>query len=307
MSINKLLVVIPILTLLGLGCSNTVPAERTSSNYSLTVRDDLGHEVTMNSVPSRVISLSPEATELVYALDAGDTLVAVVTECDYPPAAKELPKVGSFSTPSFEAILGYAPDLVLATGHEQESFVKILEDNKVPVMAIYPQTLADVQKDMRLLGEVFNKKDKGEELASDLIRSVEDVKKAVVGFPRPRVYVEIADQPLMTASEGSMVAEMMEIAGGDNVAKGLPRAYCRIEPEVVLAADPEVIVLAHTASNTATVSARPGWSNMSAVRKDRIISDIDPSLIFRAGPRLGDGLWALACAFHPEIIPPRAK
>ncbi len=118
---------------------------------------------------------------------------------------------------------------------------------------------------------------------------------------RPRVFVEIEANPLMTAGAGSFIDDMIIRAGGRNVAHEIHEAYPRIDPEQVIAWNPEVILVAH--SNTPgeavkRLSEHIGWSNVVAVRQRQIIDDIDPDLLFRPGPRLADGVKELAEKLH---------
>jgi len=288
------------------GCRvNSSPAK--ASTATISIEDDLGRKVVLPINPTRVISLSPEATEIIYALGAEKSLIAVVNESDYPLQAKDLPKVGSFSSPSYEAILELAPDLVIATGHEQASFVGKLESVGVNVFAIYPKDITALQMDIKMLGTILGCSEESIRLVGQINDGLSEVQRIVATLHRPKVFIEIADQPLMTVSNGSFVDQLINIAGGENIASNLPRPYCRIEPEQVLIADPEVIILAHTSSTVEGVANRPGWSNIAAIRNGRLICDIDPSLVFRAGPRLVSGARALAQAFHPELNLPRGK
>jgi iron complex transport system substrate-binding protein len=275
------------------------------AGQTIALTDDLGRTVNIPQDPSRVISLSPEATEIIYALGADKSLIAVVNESDYPPQVKDLPRVGSFSSPSYEGILGMDPDLVIATGHEQAEFVGKLESAGVTVVAIFPKNIAALLLDIDMLGTILGRKSEADKLEKQISDGLDEVRRMAVNHPRSKVFVEIANEPLMTVALGSLVDELIDIAGGENIGASLPRPYCRIEPEQVLAANPDVIILAHGAATPAEVADRPGWRNIRAVQDGRIVSDIDPSLIFRAGPRTVDGANALLNAFHPELIVPK--
>jgi len=286
---------------LALGGCRAQNQQASLSSQTIALTDDLGREVQIPQNPSRVISLSPEATEIIYALDADKSLIAVVNESDYPLQVKDLPKVGSFSSPSYEGILGLKPDLVIATGHEQSDFVGRLASAGVTVVAIFPKNIAALLLDINMLGTIFSRTDEADKLVQQINIGLDEVRRMAVNRPRPKVFVEIADQPLMTVAHGSLVDELIDIAGGENIGASLPRPYCRIEPEQVLAANPDVIILAHGAATPSEVADRPGWRNIRAMQDGCIVSVIDPSLIFRAGPRTVEGARALLWAFHPEL------
>ncbi len=278
------------------------PAPRPVAAETKPFRDDLGRDVEIPVAPRRIICTSPEITEILFALGVGGRVAGVVRGCDWPPAARELPSVGDFSNVSLERVAALEPDLVIATGHEQNRIVAQLERLGVPTIAFLAADIASVRRNVKAIGAVVGESEKASEIVSAFDREINAVILEVEKVPpadRPRVYLEISPEPLMTVAEGSFVHDAVFLAGGVNVGAGLPRPYSRIDAEAVIARDPEIIILCHDAATARDVQRRTGWSEITAVRDNRV-HEVDPDLILRAGPRLAQGVAALYRVFYPE-------
>ncbi|HUV87951.1 MAG TPA: helical backbone metal receptor [bacterium] len=278
------------------------PAPRRVTEETRSFRDDLGRDVDVPVAPRRIICTSPEMTEILFALGAGGRVVGVVRGCDWPPAARELPSVGDFSNVSLERVAALEPNLVIAAGHEQNRIVAQLERLGVPTVAFLAPDIASVRRNVKAVGAIVGEEAKAAELVAAFDEKISAITSEAEKVPlgdRPRVYLEICPEPLMTVAEGSFVRDAIVLAGGVNVGAGLPRPYSRIEAEVVIARDPEVIVLCHGGTTAADVAARTGWGQITAVREKKIC-ELNPDLILRAGPRLAEGVAALYRIFYPE-------
>ncbi|MGQ9707169.1 MAG: ABC transporter substrate-binding protein [bacterium] len=266
--------------------------------------DDIGHKVVLKDPPHRIICLSPEAGEIIANLGRKDHLIAVVRECDYPNEITHLPKVGSFSSPSFEKILSLSPDLVIATGLEQEDFNQKLIKNFIEVLTLYPRTLDDVMKNIRVLGRITESERRAEEIIKEMEEKFESIKKKLSNIPEGKrtvkVYIEISPDPLMTVAKGSFVNDIIKLSGCHNIGEDLPREYCRIDPELVIKRDPDYIIILHNSASKDDVMKRTGWDLIKAVKNRNIITDINPDLLLRASPRLADGAILLFNRTHPE-------
>jgi iron complex transport system substrate-binding protein len=264
--------------------------------------DDLGRDVEVPLKPRRIVCTSPEITEILFAVGAGDRVVGVVRGCDWPPPARELPLVGDFSNVSLERVVALRPDLIITTGHEQERMLAQLERLDIPVVAFLAKDFASVRRNAVAVASLVGEEKNGAALVAKLDRELAAVETAVDAIPagqRPRVFLEISPEPLMTVAKGSFVDEAIAFAGGVNVGVELPRPYSRIDPEAVITADPQVIVLCHGSGTPAAVGARTGWGRISAVREGRVYG-VNPDIVLRAGPRLGEGVAALHALFYEE-------
>ncbi|MGD8718444.1 MAG: helical backbone metal receptor [Candidatus Zixiibacteriota bacterium] len=298
-NINKCVISVLAAALIAASCGKPAPRPVVADGRPFT--DDLGRTVVVPAEPRRIVCTSPEITEILFAVGAGDLVVGVVRGCDWPPATAELPTVGDFSTVSVERVVALDPDLIITTGHEQERMIEQLEPLGVPVVAFMAPGIDGVRRNILAVGGIVGHDEEAAVAAAAFEAELEKVRSAVAAVPeaeRPRVYLEICPEPLMTVSEGSYVHEAIELAGGVNVGTGLPRPYSRIEPEAVIARNPEVILLCHGAA-AAAVAGRTGWGGVAAVRSGRIY-EANPDLVLRAGPRLAKGVASLHEFFYGD-------
>jgi iron complex transport system substrate-binding protein len=283
------------------------------SVYPLTLTDDAGREVTLEAEPQRIVSLAPSNTEIVCALSACDRLVGVPEyQVGYPDAVAatvaELPIVVSYGPVDREAIVATEPDLVLAAGNELTSSADIdaLTELGVPVIALYPESLDEVSGDVQLVGEALNAQATAAEVTAGMAQTIAEVEAAVAGEEAPRTFYEVGvfEGTIYTAGKESFLASLIETAGGDPITGDAVTTAIALEDLVT--ADPELIVLgdaAYDASITAeTVAARDGWAGMTAVVDGRVVPLPEDILITRPGPRIVEGLEALARVIHPDAF-----
>jgi iron complex transport system substrate-binding protein len=256
----------------------------------------------------RIVSLAPNVTEILFALGLGEQIVGVTDQCNYPPVAETIVRVSGFGTPSVEKLLALGPDMVIACGLEKPQFTDVLRQAGIQVvnvqevgfMASFPQLFESIGK----IGAATGCQNQAKKLVAGMQKELDQVAAevgAINDVRRVRVFIEIEESPLMTAGAGSFIDDLIHRAGGRNVAHEIAGAYPRIDPEKVIAWDPDVILVAHSdrPGEAATRLARHiGWSDISAVRNRRVIDDIDADLLFRPGPRLVDGVKALAAKLH---------
>lgn len=271
----------------------------------ITATDALGRTVTVPKPPERIVSLAPSNTEILFALGLGERTVGVTDYCDYPPEAKAKEKVGGFKDPSVEKVISLRPDLVLATGGIQREVVDRLDQLGVPVFVLDPHTMDEVLAGIRTVARLAGAAAAGDRVAAGLearIAAVRDRTGAIPEAERPAVFYEVWPDPLMTAGPGSFAHDMIALAGGRNVAADTAQPYPKFSLEALVAADPAVIVtpFEETARDLAA-GRRPGWRGLRAVRDGRI-AVVNQDLTSRPGPRLVDGLEAMARAIHPEIF-----
>lgn len=289
-------------TPVALDCAATPLAEATTT-FPLVVSDDAGREVAIEQAPERIISIAPSNTEIVYALGVEDRLVGVDSYSNYPPQVSEQPRVGDYVAPNLEALVAAEPDLILASEVHVPTLVPELETLGLTTIVIEPANLEEVYTGIELIGQVTDEGAAAQDLVCGMQARVTAVSKAVASAPRPSVFFELSPD-LYTAGPGSFVDDVLQRAGGENVAAGAGELWPQLSAEAVVSANPEVILLAdHGAGVTAEqVAERPGWQTVSAVEQGRIV-EVDPDLIARPGPRVVDGLEAVAKALHPDRFP----
>jgi iron complex transport system substrate-binding protein len=282
------------------GTSTPTVTAATAAQYPLTLTDGLGRSVTLETAPQRIVSLSPAATEILFAIGAGDQVVAVDKFSDYPPEAAMRQQLDAFQ-PSVEAIAGAQPDLVLVF-YDPGNLVDGLTNANVTAFFLdTPTSVEGVLEQIRLLGEVTGHRQEGEELAQSMQQGVTAIEERLADVEQgPRVFHEVDDQ-LYTVAPSSFVGDLYAILKAQNIAAGTDQAYPQLSQEAIIEADPEVIILGDTAGgeSSETVKARPGWGSISAVTNNRIYS-VDPDIVSRPGPRLVDALETLAQMLYPE-------
>lgn len=263
--------------------------------------------LTLTAPPQRIVSLSPGATEIIYALGAESALAAVDNNADFPQAAADFPtKLDAFE-PNIEAIAATQPDLVIVAS-DIGGLVAALDQLNIPVFFQDIDTditnIDDVFTQIVLLGKVTGKSSEAETLLADLEERVQNVRDGVQGLNNattPKVFHEL-DSTLFTVSENSFIGDLYKTVRARNIAgDGGGSAYPQMTQEAVIASAPDVIVLADEEFGVSidSVKTRPGWDTMPAVQNDRIYA-IDPDIISRPGPRIVDALEQLAQAIYPE-------
>src|SRR5262249_52204933 len=190
--------------------------------------------------PSRVVSLAPSVTEIVYGLGQGERLVGVCAQCDYPEAATRLPRVGGYLAPSVEAVLGQRPDLVLVVPSPgNREAVRTIERAGIPVLVTADRTLDDLWAAIRTIAGALGVPEGGEEMERDVRGSLDRVRARVNGLPPRRVLLVVGHRPLIVAGGGTLQDELVRTAGGVNVAADAGTAFPQVPLELVVARAPE--------------------------------------------------------------------
>ena len=243
-----------------------------------------------NDKIERVVSLVPSITETIYALGKEDLLVGVTVWDDYPEEVKEKPKVGDFSNPSLERILKLNPDIVFATLPEQRVTINRLRGLGIKVFVSQPKTVRDIFKEIKEIAHLLGVEERGDSLLKSMVQRIDSVKNNSLSH-RPRVYIELSANPLISIGGNSFLSEVIEIAGGENIFKDISQEYPMVPSEEVIKRDPEVIIVLHPGGG---IGERLGWENVSAVKKNKIYNDIEENLLLRPGPRIVEGIEELA-------------
>ena len=266
------------------------------------VTDVTGEEFVFEKPPARIVSLNPDFTDNLFALGAGDRVVGVTDFCRYPAASGKKASVGNLAQPNLEAIVSLKPDLVLATtGGNSPETVRGLRGLGLPVFVTGPSSTFQGYFDLlSRLGTLLNRKEAADALIGELRGEIERLRARAKKSPRVPVFFQVGVNPLISAGEGTLIDEMLEITGGKNIAAGSPLRYPILSLEKVLAEDPEVIVIAAMGSEAA--GGRALWEKypeLRAVRNNRVFV-VDQDLVCHLGPGLKEGLKKLANCLHPE-------
>lgn len=288
---------------------STAPTE---AAFPLTLTDDEGTAVEIVEEPDTIVSLTPAATETLFALGVGDRIVGKGSDFFlYPPAASAIPDVQSFDGVELkvdvERIVDLQPDVVFAGGNfgTPPADIERLRDLDIPVVVVYAPTIATVLDDIELLGDAVGRGDEADAIVAEMQAGFDAVAASVAGKPRPRVFYELdATGAIYGPADNSFLAEMIVQAGAEPVTTGSADRF-DIPVERLISEDPEVILLADAQFGVTAeqVAARPGWDVITAVRNGDI-RPIDDQTVTRPGPRLFLGLQLLASTIHPDAPVP---
>lgn len=242
--------------------------------------------------PDRIVSLAPSNTEILYALDAADRVVATTAICDHPEAAQELPSVGGWTNPDLDAVLDHDPELVLASDALQDEAVERCRDAGLTVRQFTPTHLHEVCNTIKAIGEIVD----AEPVAEDV---VDEMNTAFRTHARPyneavpRIYCEEWHEPPMVS--GNWVPGIIDLLGGDYLIAEGDRSRT-VTADEIQAFDPEYIFLHPCgygdSADPQTIYDRDDWSGITAVEQGHVYV-VDDALLNRPTPRLVEGMKAI--------------
>jgi iron complex transport system substrate-binding protein len=260
----------------------------------ITVTDDTGGIVTLTAPAQRVVSLAPHTTELLYAAGGDSKIVGAVSYSDYPPAAKQLPRVGDNKALDLERIVALRPDLIVVWRHgNAQRQIEQLRDLHVPLFFSEPRHLDDIATTLTKLGQLLGTSSVADRAATDYRQNIAQLRARYAAKPPISVFYEVWDRPLMTLNGIHLISDVIALCGGRNVFAQLKPLVPTVSTEAVLAANPEAIVTAAPGA-TAPNAELPQlgnwrrWPAITAVSRNNLFA-IDGDLINRPTPRLAQG------------------
>ncbi len=268
------------------------------------VVDQTGVKMEIDENPVRVISLAPSITEMVFSLQAEDRLVGATRFSNYPAAAEQLPRIGSYVQFDLEKIVAVNPDLCLAIkdGNPRRS-VDLLKSLGIPVFAIDPRDIEQILEAFLLIGDALGVPERSEKLVAELKNRLTLVERRVVtARHRPGVFFQIADTPIVSAGKDSYIDKVITLAGGRNLA-GEMHGYPKFSWENILTMQPEVVLISSmTGGKSPDIlkSSWQQWTELPAVKNGQI-HVVDADLFNRPTARLISGLELLVDILHPEL------
>lgn len=253
----------------------------------------------------RVISLAPSTTEILFALGLDDEIVGVSQYCNYPEKALTKERVGSLNQPNIERILALKPDIVFTTGLEQAPVVEKLRKLNIKVLVSDPSDMEELYSSISEIGSLTGKEAAASGMVSGMKAAAAQMERMVAMVPpekRPKVFIEIWNNPLMTAGKGSYIDDLIRRAGGINIAGDTKKPFSYFSSEEVIKRDPDCIIMGYMdrSSGLELVQKRFGWENISAIKNGRVYNDINPDIIFRPGPRIIEGLTEIHKRLYPQ-------
>ncbi|GAC1414243.1 MAG: ABC transporter substrate-binding protein [Gemmatimonadaceae bacterium] len=271
-----------------------------SGSASDAVRDDFGDPVRLGAAPTRIISLNPATTEILFSLGAGSRLIGRTKYDLWPDSAKLIPALGDGLRPNVEAVLGVHPDLViLYASQDNRPAAERLRSAGVNTLALKIDHIADFRRTVALLGQVLHDSARAKTVVDSVQSTLDRVRAATERDSRPTVFWHIWDSPLITVGSGSFMNELVAIAGARNVYADMSAPSGQIALEDVARRDPDFILAGPIGAKQIRADTR--WRIVRAARDNRILV-VDTLLVARPSVRLGEAAVSLANMLHPGAI-----
>lgn len=275
----------------------------------------VGHESNANApragLPQRIISLSPSATEVLYGVGAFDRVVAVTDYDEFPPEVARLPKVGGWSNTNLEQIATLRPDLVVMTESQSPLIKDKLDALGVRTLTVPSYTVADALSSITQIGAATGQDEQARKLLAETQARLDEVRARTKDLKRPRVLCIVDRVPgtlrgLYTATEGSFIDELIEIAGGDSIAPPARTGFGQINKEAIATLDPEIIIDMAMGARATNLAEDPKqvWAELGqvrAVREGRVHAVSDASVI-HPSQFVADAALKFAELIHPEVF-----
>lgn len=260
--------------------------------------------------PQRIVSLAPSVTETLFALGAGDEVVGVSQYCDYPPAVKSLPRVGSFITPNIEAIMALRPTLVigLATSSNLPEIRALTAMRISTLMADDGEgrSIAAIERSIIVIGDRIGRNAAAHALVQKINAHLQAIAARTDRRPRRSVLMVVGHQPMVAVGRGTFLDQLMALAGGANIAPQAEQAWPRLSVEYIIACRPDIILDGQMGTDPADQGIF--WSKyptIPAVKNHRVYG-YPESPTLHPGPRIGLTLDLMARLIHPELFRSRA-
>lgn len=253
---------------------------------AIEVTDDTGRVIRLQRPAQRVITLAPHLTEMMYAINAGDKIVATVSYSDYPEQARQIPRLGSYENVKIEAILAYQPDLILAwnSGNNLEQLAE-MERFGLTVYRDHPKTIQDVAKTLRKIG-ILTGSPGTNTVVSAFIDKLASLKEQYKNRKPVSVFYQFWDNPIYTINGQHYITDVLKICGLENVFSDLTQLSTTVNREAVIKYNPDMIIAAGMGGvHTDWIEKWKKWPEITAVRLNNLYT-INPDLLHRHTPRM---------------------
>lgn len=290
-----------LLALLLAGCTTAAPAPTaTGGDFPLTLTNPLGDEFVLEQEPQKVITLAPNVTETLYALNAGEKIVGRTDWDVYPEEVLDVPSVGDMMEPSLEAIVAAEPDLVFASNFMSHEMVQKIIDAGIPVVTIIDQeTVEGTFSTIEQVGKIVNQADRASEVIAEMKSTLEEVAERLMGTEKVTVYyaVGFGEGGDYTATGETFIHDILTLAGGENVAGDVTGWSYNLE--TLLQKDPEVVIVSNEWDSLARFLSTSGYNDLTAAKNGKVY-EIDTDIMEVQGPRTALAVFEIARLLHPE-------
>jgi iron complex transport system substrate-binding protein len=240
----------------------------------------------------RLVSLAPNLTEILFELGVGEQVVGVTTYCVYPPEALKKEKIGDFVNPNIEKIVSLNPDAVFAERWSSTKTVARLRGMGLNVVDVpSPASTEEIYRVIRQVGEAVNRVTRAREIEMEMKKRIGIIQERAKQFKsRPSIYIEI-DLPSWTVGRPSFINEAVYLCGAKNLFEDIEKPAIQVSREVIIARNPEIILSLE--ASVSEIRQRPGWEQIAAVKKNKIIDNVPRDLLSHGNHRLALGMEQL--------------
>jgi iron complex transport system substrate-binding protein len=299
-----------LLLLLGFGCGphrGPQPGVSSPASTPFSAKDDFGNLVRLSHPPRRIVALTPNLVEILFALGLGDRIAGTVEFSDYPPEARRLTQVGRHDRPNLEKIVSLNPDLILMGFGNPRDLTKTFSRLGLPVFGANPKTLADTLRLIDRLGTLCGVPAASRQLTRKLAARLQEIERRLTAKPgpRPRVFIIIDQNPIWTAGSDTLQDEIVRLAGGENIAASRP-SYYAYSKEALLANQPDYLLLPAKPVEAAALKqellSRKDLAGLRALRKGKILV-VDADSFSRPAPRAVEAVAQIFSLLFPDRAP----
>ncbi|GAA0178835.1 ABC transporter substrate-binding protein [Clostridium sediminicola] len=279
-----------------------IKKEEIKTLYPLTIIDSLKREVKIEEEPQKIISIAPNITEIVFALGASEKLIGRTDYCTYPQEVSKIESIGGMQDPNVEKIVELKPDVVIASTHFKKEILEKLELLGVKVVVLYGEESFDgAYESILKVANILNKNSQADKVVKDMKEKVEFVINTVNDVEKPSVYYVIGygEGGDYTAGKGTFIGGIIEMAGANNAAYDVDGWSYSLEK--LVENDPDILICSNKWDSKTGIQAANGYKDLTAVKEGKLM-EIDSDLIQLQGPRLADGLEAMAKLIHPDLF-----
>ncbi len=279
-----------------------------AQEFPVTITDGLGEKVVIEEKPEKIISISPQTTENLFAVGAGEQVIGVTTYADYPEEATKVDKIGTITEPNIEKIVAMEPDLVIAASVNKIETIERLKELNIKVAGFKADSVNIALENIKKIGKITGNQDIAEQVTAEMYIKISKMKnlidKKLANNDRPKVFYELWSDPLYTAGVDNFIDDLIHMAGGFNIGRLAETQWPQFSLEKLLVEDPEVYISTpHSAEmrvSKESIKNRERFKNITAIKNDRV-HIIDQNIINRASPRLLIGLSQLTKAIWPGL------
>ncbi|NOH17225.1 ABC transporter substrate-binding protein [Clostridium cochlearium] len=293
-------------------CSNNkndnIKESKNSSNisgkttYPLNLKDSFGREVTIEKEPSKIISLGPNVTEIIFALNKGENLIGRTEFCDFPKEVEKIDTVGTLQTPNIEKIVELKPDIVIASTHVTEEYLNKLEQLGIKSIAFYGSEDFEGAYDViSNIGKVLNANKEAHTIVDNMKKKVDSVQEKIKGTDTPSVYyvIDFGKSGDYTPGKDTFLHKLINLAGAKNA--GEDAVQWKYSLEKIIEKKPDIIICSKYYDTKKRLQQTEGYKDLEAIKNGKLF-EIDNNMLDRQGPRLADGLEELAKIIHPDAF-----